>query len=130
MVSANLNSLHPWFPMSIGPQLIPKTPQAKDNSTPGAPQKETEHKKEDLTSQDTTLLQVVHTLTRIALAQLLTNQSRHHRAHPLLTDNSITGIVHSDVVLKIDTLVGRGDAGLFREESCGLGGGHCGRIGC
>lgn len=76
------------------------------------------------TSQDSTLLQVVHTLARIALAQFLANQTGHHAAHPLLADDSITGIVDGDVVLEVDALVGRGDSGLFGEEGGGLGGRH------
>lgn len=69
-----------------------------------------------LTPQDTALLQVVHALPLVALAKLLTNKTSHHAAHPLLTDNGVTGVVDGDVVLEIDTLVGRGDGGLFSQE--------------
>ena len=69
---------------------------------------------------------MVHTLARIALAQFLADETGHHTAHPLFTDNGITGIVNSDVVLEVDTLVGWGDGGLFGEEGSGFGGRHCG----
>lgn len=73
---------------------------------------------------------MVHALARIALAQFLANQTRHHAADPLLADNGIAGVVDCDVVLEVDTLVGRGDGGLFGEEGGGLGGWHCGRLVC
>lgn len=79
-----------------------------------------------LTSQSTTLLQVVNALARIALAQLLADQAGHHAAHPLLADNCIAGVVHGNVVFEVDTLVGRGHGGLLGEEGGGLGSWHCG----
>lgn len=82
------------------------------------------------TSENTTLLEVVHTLARIALAQFLADQTRHHAADPLLTDNGVAGVVDCDVVLEVDAVVGRGDGGLFGEEGGGLGGWHCGWLGC
>ena len=79
-----------------------------------------------LTSQNTTLLEVVHTLSRIALAQFLPDQTCHHATHPLFTDNGVTGIVNSDVVLEVDSLIGWRNDGFFSKESGGLGGRHCG----
>jgi hypothetical protein len=77
-----------------------------------------------ITSQGTTLLKVIHALARIALAQFLANETRHHTAHPLLANDRVAGIVDCDVVLEVDALVGRGDGGLFGQEGGGLGGGH------
>jgi hypothetical protein len=78
-----------------------------------------------LTSENTTLLEVVHALARITFAQFLADKARHHATHPLLTNDGIAGVVNGDVVLEVDALVGRGDGGLFGEERGGLGGGHC-----
>lgn len=79
---------------------------------------------EGITSQDTTLLKVIHALARIALAQFLANKTRHHTAYPLLANDRVAGIVDCDVVLEVDAVVGRGDGGLFGQEGGGLGGGH------
>lgn len=80
----------------------------------------------ELTSENTALLEVVHTLARIALAQFFADETRHHAAYPLLADNGITGVVNGDIVLEVDSLVGRGDGGLFGEERGGFGGRHFG----
>lgn len=77
------------------------------------------------TSENTTLLEVVHALARIAFAQFLADQTCHHAADPLLADNGVAGVVDCDIVLEVDAVVGRGDGGLFGEEGGGLGGWHC-----
>lgn len=68
---------------------------------------------------------MVHALARIALAQLLTDKSGHHTAHPLLADDCVAGVVDGDVVFEVDALVGRGHGGLLGQEGCGLRGRHC-----
>jgi hypothetical protein len=87
-----------------------------------------ERERVKLTSEDTALLEVIHALARIALAQFLADKTGHHAAHPLLADDSITGVVDGDVVLEVDALEGWRDGGLFGEEGGGLGGGHGGWV--
>lgn len=67
---------------------------------------------------------MIHSFSLVALGELLADETRHHAAHPLLANDSITSIVHGDVVLEVDTLVRRRHGGLLSQESGGLGGRH------
>ena len=78
-----------------------------------------------LTSQVPTLLQVVHALPVVALAQLLPHQPRHHALHPLLPDHGVLRGFQRLVVVVVDAVERRGHRRLGRFEHLGLGSGHC-----
>jgi hypothetical protein len=71
---------------------------------------------------------MVNTLTSITLPQFLADKTRHHTADPLFPDNSVTGVVHGDIVLEVDAIVGRGHGGLLGEEGGGFWGRHFERL--
>jgi hypothetical protein len=80
-----------------------------------------------LTSEVSALLQVVHALSVVALAQLLPHQPRHHALHPLLSDHGILRGLERFVVVVVDAVEGRGYCGLRGLEHLGLGSRHgCG----
>lgn len=82
--------------------------------------------KRPLTPQKSTLLKMIHSFFRIALAQFLPNKPRHHAAHPLFPDNRVAGIMHSNVVFEVDAVVRRGHRGLFGLEGSGFRSRHFG----
>lgn len=78
-----------------------------------------------LTSQCSTLLQMIDAFPVIALAQLFSNQSRHHAPNPLFPYNSILRLLESCGILVVDSVEGRRDLGFLRQEGCRFGGrGH------
>ena len=82
--------------------------------------------KRPLTPQKSTLLQMIHSFSRITLAQFLPDEPGHHAAHPLFPDNRVAGIMHGNVVFEFDAVVRRGHRGFFGLEGGGFGSRHFG----
>lgn len=72
----------------------------------------------------TAVLEVVHTLTVVALSQLLAHKSCHHGADPLLPDDGILGRLESLGIVVVDAVKGGSDGGLLGLELLGLGSRH------
>ena len=70
---------------------------------------------------------MVDALAVVALAQLVTDQARHHAADPLLADDGVLGLLERDGVVVVDAVEGGRDGGLLGEEGGRLGDGHLGR---
>jgi hypothetical protein len=77
-----------------------------------------------LTSEVTTLLQVVDALSVVALAQLLPHQSRHHALHPLLSDHGILRRFKRFVVVVVHAVEGWWNSWLGRLKHLRLGSRH------
>lgn len=73
----------------------------------------------------TAVLQVVHTLADVALAQLFANKTGHHDLNPLLPGDGVLGSLEGLGVIVVDSVEGRRDLGLVALEELGLGGRHC-----
>jgi hypothetical protein len=64
---------------------------------------------------------MIDSLPVIALAQLLSNQSRHHTPDPLFPNDCILCLLQAGRIVVIDTIEGRRDFGFLCEESFGFG---------
>lgn len=81
-----------------------------------------------LTSQSPTLLQMINALPPITLAHLISDESRHHTAHPLLANDCILRFLERDLVVVVYAVEGRWDCWFAREEGCGFRDGHFGDL--
>lgn len=80
-----------------------------------------------LTPQMSAFLQMIHTLLVVALAHLLTDQSRHHALHPLLPDYRVLCSLERLVVIVVYAIECGRDSGFRGFERIGLWGWHgCG----
>jgi hypothetical protein len=77
-----------------------------------------------LTSEVAAVLEVVNTLTNIALVKLLANKSGHHSADPLFADEGILGSLERLGIIVVDAVEGRSDGRLLGLELLGLGSRH------
>jgi hypothetical protein len=64
---------------------------------------------------------MIDSLPVIALAQLLSNQSRHHTPDPLFSNDGILCLLQAGRIVVIDTVESRRDFGFLRKESFGFG---------
>ena len=87
------------------------------------------NKKEDLTSQLPTLLQMIDPLSVITLPQLLPDQPRHHVLHPLLPEYGVLRGFQGWSIVVVDAIECGRDLGLLGEEGGGFGGWHLGAVG-
>lgn len=71
------------------------------------------------------VLEVVDTLTDIALVQLLTNKSGHHSTDPLFSNEGILGSLEGLGIIVVDAVEGGSNGRLLGLELLGLGGRHC-----
>lgn len=78
-----------------------------------------------LTSQVSAVLKVVNTLSAIALSQLIADQSSHHSANPLFSDDGVFGGLESLGVIVLNAVEGGSDGGLLSLELGGFGSRHC-----
>ena len=70
------------------------------------------------------VLEVVDTLTDVALVQLLANKSGHHSADPLFSNEGILGSLEGLGIIVVDAVEGGSDGRLLGLELLGLGGRH------
>lgn len=71
-----------------------------------------------------TVLEVVHALTDIALAQLLAHKPGHHSTDPLFPNEGILGSLEGLGIIVVDAVEGGRDGRLLGLELLGLGGRH------
>lgn len=70
------------------------------------------------------VLQVVDTLSNVALVELLSNKTGHHSSNPLLSDEGILGSLEGFSIIVIDAIEGRRNGGLLSLKLLGLGSRH------
>ena len=70
------------------------------------------------------VLEVVDTLTDVALVQLLANKSGHHSADPLFPNEGILSSLEGLGIIVVDAVEGGSDGRLLGLELLGLGGRH------
>lgn len=77
-----------------------------------------------LTSEVAAVLEVVHALTDVALAQLLADEPGHHGTDPLFPDEGVLGGLEGLGIIVVNAVEGGRDGRLLGLELLGLGGRH------